>query len=349
MIALVVVATLALLFAAFIAVRRRQTRVARESLTAPRAAMPSVLVHDLAARPDLDALDETLSSRLSSSRSVFDRVRSLGAGTLTQEQLDTVEEVLLRSDVGLPTTTSIVEHLRRDGAPEGVAAAVRSALRSSLTSASRELSIAVEAGRVPVWLFVGVNGVGKTTTIGKIATRRVAAGSKVVLAAGDTFRAAAAEQLSLWGERSGADVVRANEGADPSSVVHDAVERAFARGADLVLADTAGRRHTSSNLLDELSKVRRVADRAPGQVTETLMVLDATTGQNALAQAREFLAAAQVTGIVLTKLDGTARGGIVVAIEHGLGIPVKLIGIGEGPEDLVVFDPDTFVDALLEA
>ncbi len=349
MIALVVVATVALLFAAFIAVRRRQTRVARESLPSTRAAMPSVLVHDIAARPDLDALDETLGSRLSSSRSVFDRVRSLGTGTLTQEQLDTVEEVLLRSDVGLPTTTSIVELLRRDGAPEGVAAAVRSALRSSLTSASRELSTAVEAGRVPVWLFVGVNGVGKTTTIGKIATRRVATGSKVVLAAGDTFRAAAAEQLSLWGERSGADVVRANEGADPSSVVHDAVERAYARGADLVLADTAGRRHTSSNLLDELSKVRRVADRAPGQVTETLMVLDATTGQNALAQAREFLAAAQVTGIVLTKLDGTARGGIVVAIEHGLGIPVKLIGIGEGPEDLVVFDPDSFVDALLEA
>jgi len=349
MIALVVVATVALLFAAFIAVRRRQTRVARESLPSARAAMPPVLVHDIAARPDLDALDETLGSRLSSSRSVFDRVRSLGAGTLTQEQLDTVEEVLLRSDVGLPTTTSIVEHLRRDGAPEGVAVAVRSALRSSLTSASRELSTTVEVGRVPVWLFVGVNGVGKTTTIGKIATRRVAAGSKVVLAAGDTFRAAAAEQLSLWGERSGADVVRANEGADPSSVVHDAVERAFARGADLVLADTAGRRHTSSNLLDELSKVRRVADRAPGQVTETLMVLDATTGQNALSQAREFLAAAQVTGIVLTKLDGTARGGIVVAIEHGLGIPVKLIGIGEGPEDLVVFDPDTFVDALLEA
>lgn len=349
MIALVVMATVALLFAAFIAVRRRQTRVARESFPSTRSAMPSVLVHDIAARPDLDALDETLGSRLSSSRSVFDRVRSLGTGTLTQEQLETVEEVLLRSDVGVPTTTSIVELLRRDGAPEGVAVAVRSALRSSLTSASRELSTTVEAGRVPVWLFVGVNGVGKTTTIGKIATRRVAAGSKVVLAAGDTFRAAAAEQLSLWGERSGADVVRANEGADPSSVVHDAVERAFARGADLVLADTAGRRHTSSNLLDELSKVRRVADRAPGQVTETLMVLDATTGQNALAQAREFLAAAQVTGIVLTKLDGTARGGIVVAIEHGLGIPVKLIGIGEGPEDLVVFEPDSFVDALLEA
>jgi fused signal recognition particle receptor len=171
----------------------------------------------------------------------------------------------------------------------------------------------------------------------------------VLLAAGDTFRAAAADQLEQWATRTDSDIVRANEGADPGSVVHDAIGRASARGLDLVLADTAGRRANSTNLLDELSKVRRVADRAPGQVVETLLVLDATTGQNALTQAREFLAAASVTGIVLTKLDGTARGGIVVAIERELEIPVKFVGVGEGVDDLIVFDPDEFVDSLLGA
>jgi len=200
-----------------------------------------------------------------------------------------------------------------------------------------------------VWLFVGVNGVGKTTTIGKLAQRHVNEGRSVVLAAGDTFRAAAAEQLQLWADRTGADIVRAAEGADPGSVVHDALGRAAARGADIVLADTAGRRANSTNLLDELAKIRRVADRAPGQVVETFMVLDATTGQNALSQAREFLAAAAVTGIVLTKLDGTARGGIVVAIERELGIPVKFVGVGEGVGDLIVFEPEAFVDSLLHA
>jgi fused signal recognition particle receptor len=171
----------------------------------------------------------------------------------------------------------------------------------------------------------------------------------VLLAAGDTFRAAAADQLELWATRTGADIVRANEGADPGSVVHDAIGRASARGIDMVLADTAGRRANSTNLLDELTKVRRVADRAPGQVVETLLVLDATTGQNALTQAKEFLAASGVTGIVLTKLDGTARGGIVVAIERDLGLPVKFVGVGEGVDDLIVFNPEEFVDSLLSA
>jgi fused signal recognition particle receptor len=225
---------------------------------------------------------------------------------------------------------------------------VRRALLDSL-DADRSVNTAAEAGRVPVWLFVGVNGVGKTTSIGKLAQRFVNEGRTVVLAAGDTFRAAAAEQLQQWATRTGADIVRADEGADPGSVVHDALGRAQARGADIVLADTAGRRSNSTNLLDELSKVRRVADREPGQVLETFMVLDATTGQNALAQAREFLAAASVTGIILTKLDGTARGGIVVAIERELGIPVKFVGVGEGVGDLIVFDPRAFVDSLLDA
>jgi fused signal recognition particle receptor len=323
--------------------RRRRGRIA--IAPPPRAAMPTVLVTELAERPSLDV---TLAQRLGSSRSVFDRVRSLsGVGALSQDQIDVVEEVLLRSDVGVATTNMILDNLRVNGAPDGIAAAVRANLLDSLT-ADRTVATTAQSGRVPVWLFVGVNGVGKTTTIGKLAKREIDAGRTVVLAAGDTFRAAAADQLEQWATRTGADIVRSSEGADPGSVVHDALGRAAARGADIVLADTAGRRSNSTNLLDELSKVRRVADREPGQVVETFMVLDATTGQNALSQAREFLAAADVTGIVLTKLDGTARGGIVVAIERDLGIPVKFVGVGEGVEDLIAFEPEAFVDSLLD-
>ncbi len=344
---LIVVAALTVVGAATVIVARR--RRPRGELTAPpRAAMPSVLVPEVAQRPTLETTP-TIGQRLGASRGVFDRVRSMASvGALSDEQLDVVEEVLLRSDVGVTTTTRILEELRADGAPEGVAAAVRAALLASLTS-ERSVTTTASSGRVPVWLFVGVNGVGKTTTIGKLAQRHVDEGRSVVLAAGDTFRAAAADQLEQWATRSGADIVRANEGADPGSVVHDALGRAKARGADIVLADTAGRRANSTNLLDELSKIRRVADRDPGQVVETFMVLDATTGQNALSQAREFLAAAEVTGIVLTKLDGTARGGIVVAIERELNIPVKFVGIGEGVGDLIAFEPEAFVDSLLDA
>jgi fused signal recognition particle receptor len=326
-----------------VARRRRRGRVA--SASPPRAAMPTVLVTELTERPSLDVA--TLAQRLGSSRSVFERVRSLsGVGALNAEQFEVVEEVLLRSDVGVATTTMILDNLRVNGAPDGVANAVRASLLDSLT-ADRSVTTTAQNGRVPVWLFVGVNGVGKTTTIGKLAKRQIDEGRSVVLAAGDTFRAAAADQLEQWATRTGADIVRSAEGADPGSVVHDALGRAAARGADMVLADTAGRRSNSTNLLDELSKVRRVADREPGQVVETFMVLDATTGQNALSQAREFLAAADVTAIVLTKLDGTARGGIVVAIERDLGIPVKFVGIGEGVDDLIAFNPGDFVDSLL--
>ena len=337
--AYVLIAVAVLAFAALIVVRRR--RAAPVAVRA-RAAMPEVLVEHVAERP-------TLNQRLTSSRDVFERVRSLtGAGVVDAAQLDVVEEVLLRSDVGVVTTNVVLDELRTNGAPEGVAATVRRLLLDSLTS-DRTVREVAEAGRVPVWLFVGVNGVGKTTTIAKLAQRQVDEGRSVVLAAGDTFRAAAADQLEEWAKRTGADIVRAGEGADPGSVVHDALGRAAARGADIVLADTAGRRANSTNLLDELAKVRRVADRAPGQVVETFMVLDATTGQNAFSQAREFLAAATVTGIVLTKLDGTARGGIVVAIERELGIPVKFVGVGEGVRDLIAFDPVAFVDSLLDA
>ncbi|HEV3267870.1 MAG TPA: signal recognition particle-docking protein FtsY [Acidimicrobiales bacterium] len=344
----VVLAVVVVLSAVVVGTRRRRRR-ARPALVAPaRAAMPEILVSETAPMPSLER-ELSLNDRLASSRGVFERVRSIGGTSeLSTDQLEVVEEVLLRSDVGVTTTNAVLEELRTKGAPDGVVAALRTILLGSF-SAERSTTTAAGEGRVAVWLFVGVNGVGKTTTIGKLAKRHHDEGRSVMLAAGDTFRAAAADQLEQWATRTSSDIVRADEGADPGSVVHDAVGRASARGVDLVLADTAGRRANSTNLLDELSKVRRVADRAPGQVVETLLVLDATTGQNALSQAREFLAASSVTGIVLTKLDGTARGGIVVAIERDLGIPVKFVGVGEGVDDLIVFEPEVFVDSLLGA
>jgi fused signal recognition particle receptor len=342
----VVIAVVVVLLATTVVVTRRR-RGARSALipSPPRAAMPEVLVSESVPIPSLEEV--SLDDRLASSRRVFDRVRGLSGGAeLGGEQLDVVEEVLLRSDVGVATTTAVLEELRDHGAPDGVTEALREILLASLQG-DRSTATKADEGRIAVWLFVGVNGVGKTTTIGKLAKRHHDEGRSVMLAAGDTFRAAAADQLEQWATRTSSEIVRASEGADPGSVVHDAIGRAHARGLDIVLADTAGRRANSTNLLDELAKVRRVADREPGQVLETLLVLDATTGQNALSQAREFLAAANVTGIVLTKLDGTARGGIVVAIERDLGIPVKFIGIGEGVNDLIVFDPEEFVDSLL--
>jgi fused signal recognition particle receptor len=198
-------------------------------------------------------------------------------------------------------------------------------------------------------MFVGVNGVGKTTTIGKLAAQQAAAGHRAVLAAGDTFRAAAAEQLATWAERAGAELVRGQDGADPGSIVFDAMAAAGARRADLVLVDTAGRLHTKHNLMEELQKLRRIVQRTDGALKEVLLVVDATTGQNGLVQAREFAQAVDVTGVVLTKLDGTAKGGIVLAIQGELGIPVKLVGLGEGLGDLVAFDPTEFAGALFGA
>ena len=225
--------------------------------------------------------------------------------------------------------------------------AVKAEMKQRLAVADRSLRF--DEGQTNVWLFVGVNGVGKTTTIGKVGKREAAEGRRIVMAAGDTFRAAAAEQLTVWADRAGADLVRGAEGADPSSIIFDAIESAAAKGADLVLADTAGRLHTKSNLMEELRKVRRVASKPPGHVTEVLLVLDATTGQNGLVQAQQFTEAVEVTGVVLTKLDGSAKGGIVFAIQSQLGIPVKLVGLGETADDLVEFDPDEFVDALFAA
>jgi fused signal recognition particle receptor len=272
---------------------------------------------------------------------------------LDQEAWDELEEALILADVGVVAVDELLKDLkqraREDGIkdPEQLVGALRQELVAKLAG-DRELRRA-DAELTTVWLFVGVNGVGKTTTIGKVAMREQAEGRRVVMAAGDTFRAAAAEQLELWSERVGAGFVRGNEGGDPGAVVFDAVQHASARGIPLVLADTAGRLHTKVNLMEELKKVRRVADRPPGSVTEVLLVIDATTGQNGLVQARQFTEAVGITGVVLTKLDGTAKGGIALAITSQLGIPIKLVGLGEGPEDLVPFDAEEFVDALLPA
>ncbi|HEY3140167.1 MAG TPA: signal recognition particle-docking protein FtsY [Acidimicrobiales bacterium] len=266
------------------------------------------------------------------------------------ETWDELEEGLIRADVGVASTQRILEDLRKVADdesisdPEVLLDRLKDELKTMLGEGDRALRF--EPGRPNVWLFVGVNGVGKTTTIGKIAYQQLDDGRSVVMAAGDTFRAAAAEQLTGWAERTGADIVRGSEGADPSAVIFDAVQRAAARGTDLVLGDTAGRLHTKTNLMEELRKVRRVADRDPGEVTEVLLVLDATTGQNGLIQAEQFTEAVDVTGVVLTKLDGSAKGGIALAIQSTLGIPIKLVGLGEGVADLVEFDPDEFVEAL---
>ena len=263
---------------------------------------------------------------------------------------DELEEALIRADVGIEPTTELLDQLRATVAAEGITDSaqlldvLKAQLKERLSGYDLELHLAEQAPSV--WLFVGVNGVGKTTTIGKLGKRETADGRTVVMAAGDTFRAAAAEQLGTWAERCGADFVRGAEGSDPSSVIFDAVERASARGAELVLADTAGRLHTKVNLMDELRKVRRVAEKGAGTVSEVLLVLDATTGQNGLVQAQQFTDAVEVTGVVLTKLDGSAKGGIVIAIQSQLGIPVKLVGLGESADDLVTFDADEFVDAL---
>jgi fused signal recognition particle receptor len=294
-------------------------------------------------------------SRLGGVRDLFSgAVSSLRTGRIDAETWDSLEEALIRADVGVATTDALLADLRQRVASKEIAAggdllfALRTEVRALLETAdSRALHYEGTPGHPDVWLVVGVNGVGKTTTIGKLARQQKAFGRNVLLAAGDTFRAAAADQLGMWAERSDVEIVRGAEGGDPSAIVFDAVQRAAARGNDLVLADTAGRLHNKANLVEELKKIRRVAGRDPGNVTEVLLVLDATTGQNALSQAREFTSAVAVTGIVLTKLDGTAKGGIVVAVQRELGVPVKLVGLGEGIDDLVPFDPNEFVDALL--
>jgi fused signal recognition particle receptor len=293
-----------------------------------------------------------LRDRLGKTRAVLSRSLCALAGrrTIDDEAWDSIEEALLVADVGVATTSRLLDELRARAAaarvddPEELVTLLREEIVEDLSGVDRSLHHASDG--TTVWLFVGVNGTGKTTTIAKLAQREIDEGHPALMAAADTFRAAAADQLTLWAERVGADVVRGQEGADPGSVVFDAVDAAAGRGAGVVLVDTAGRMHTRVNLMEELKKIRRIAERTPGAPQEVLLVIDATTGQNGLAQAREFAEAVGVTGVVLTKLDGTAKGGVVLAIEVDLGIPVKLIGVGEASEDLVPFEPAEFVGAL---
>ncbi|MBQ7737125.1 MAG: signal recognition particle-docking protein FtsY [Oscillospiraceae bacterium] len=268
-----------------------------------------------------------------------------------EEVFDELEEMLILSDAGIETTERIIYRFRWDVREKGCRGEEQ--LRSTLTDVLTEAVTVGDAelqldSKPAVILVVGVNGVGKTTTIGKLAARLTAEGKKVLLCAGDTFRAAAAEQLTVWAERAGCDIVRHEEGSDPAAVVFDSIAAARARSTDVIIVDTAGRLHNKQNLMNELSKIRRVIDRElPESCVECLMVLDATTGQNGLIQAKQFMESANLTGIVLTKLDGTAKGGIVFAITDQLKLPVKFVGVGEGIDDLMPFDPRAFSEALL--
>ena len=282
--------------------------------------------------------------------SIFGSIAGLvNAGEITDELYDDLEEQLILADTGADVAMRLVEELRQEvrrkhlktgaDALEALKGIIREMLR-----ADGEMQL---SGRPAVVLVIGVNGVGKTTSIAKLAHLYKQQGKRVMLAAGDTFRAAAAEQLCVWAERADVPVVKHNEGADPAAVLFDAVQSAAARGYDMVICETAGRLHNKKNLMDELSKISRVVHKACGTASvETLLVLDAITGQNAISQASQFIDAAGATGIVLTKLDGTAKGGAVISIKAKLGLPVRFVGVGEGMDDLMEFDPDAFVDAL---
>ena len=285
----------------------------------------------------------------------FDKIKKIGIfsgfSQLDDDFYDELEESLVIADMGAETTMEAVEELKdrckanKIKDVEGARACMREILAEYLTIGDNSVNM---SSKPAVVLFIGVNGVGKTTSIGKLAARWKGEGRKVLLCAGDTFRAAAADQLTIWSERAGVDIIKQHEGADPAAVVFDAMSAAKARKADLVLVDTAGRLHNKQNLMNELNKISRVIDReCPDSSRETLLVLDATTGQNGLIQAKQFGEAAGITGIVLTKLDGTAKGGIVIAIAKELGVPVKFVGVGEGVNDLQPFDAKAFVEALL--
>lgn len=340
---------------------------------APELEVPDVeQVAELEAEVELDRIAPTagrlglLRGRLARSQSAVGKslLGLLGAGDLDEESWTDVEDTLLMADLGTPSTLAVVESLREQLAGRNVRTAdeARAVLRDVLvTQLHPEYDRSVRALPHPdhpsILLVVGVNGTGKTTTTGKLARVLVAEGRRVLLGAADTFRAAAADQLQTWGERVGAETVRGREGADPASVAFDAVAAGIDRGVDAVLIDTAGRLHTKAGLMDELGKVKRVVEKAlngradgsgpAAAVDEVLLVLDATTGQNGLVQARVFAEIVNITGVVLTKLDGTAKGGIVFRIQQELGVPVKLVGLGEGADDLAPFEPAAFVDALL--
>ena len=378
-IVLAIVVLAAIAIAGFVVTRRRPGSV--ETRPDPRPAAPPVSEAEASAAtpatapvatapaetapaetaPALDTPEPTagrlqrLRARLARSQSTLGRglLSVLSREQLDDEAWDEVEAALLTADVGVGATGEIVERLRTRTKVQGARRPdeLRALLADELITAlrpelDRTLRTAPHDGRPAVLLVVGVNGTGKTTTCGKLARVLVADGRTVLLGAADTFRAAAAEQLQTWGSRVGAQTVRGPEGGDPASVAFDAVREGAEQKVDTVLIDTAGRLHTKTGLMDELGKVKRVVERQ-GPVDETLLVLDATTGQNGLTQARVFTEVVDVTGIVLTTLDGTAKGGIVLSVQRELGVPVKLVGLGEGADDLAPFDPAEFVDALL--
>jgi fused signal recognition particle receptor len=353
----VVVAAIIIVGAALVVPRRRRGTVV-EAPPAPPVAEPTGVAE---APPAVEVPEPTagrllrLRSRLSRSQNALGRglLSVLSRDRLDDDAWEEVEEALLTADVGVGATAEIVEQLRTRTKVLGTRSQgeLRALLTEELVAAlqpdlDRTLHSTATADRPAVVMVVGVNGTGKTTTCGKLARVLVADGRTVLLGAADTFRAAAADQLATWGSRVGAETVRGPEGGDPASVAFDAVKQGTDRKVDTVLIDTAGRLHTKVGLMDELGKVKRVVEKQ-GPVDETLLVLDATTGQNGLTQARVFTEVVDVTGIVLTKLDGTAKGGIVISVQRELGVPVKLVGLGEGADDLAPFEPEAFVDALL--
>ena len=333
---------------------------AAEAPAAPEVP-PAPEAPDVAEAPEIEAIEppegrlERLRGRLARSQNALGRsvLGLIGGGDLDEDSWQDVEDTLLIADLGPVVTDSVVSQLRSRLASGNVRteadakAVLRDVLIKELQPAmDRSIRALPHADHPSVLLIVGVNGTGKTTTVGKLARVLVADGRRVVLGAADTFRAAAADQLQTWAARVGAEVVRGAEGADPASVAFDAVDKGIVAGADVVVIDTAGRLHTKVGLMDELDKVKRVVTRRAA-VDEVLLVLDATIGQNGLAQARVFAEVVEITGTVLTKLDGTAKGGIVFRVQQELGVPVKLVGLGEGPDDLAPFEPAAFVDALL--
>ena len=293
-----------------------------------------------------------ISTELENTRKTFSFFSRLKRNSPVDSGLwNEIEEALIQADVGVTATTRMIDVLQmkskelRLSTTESILELLKEQLKNSLQKFNAELDL---GGDPSVWVFVGVNGVGKTTSVAKVANWKSNENERVVLAAGDTFRAAASEQLEKWANSCGAELIKGAEGADPSSVIYDATEYAQAKNASLVLADTAGRLHTKSNLMQELEKIVRVANKGSGTVTEILLVLDATVGQNGLQQAKSFAESVDLTGIILTKLDGSSKGGIIFAIAEELAIPIKLIGIGEGKEDLIPFDPEIVVEKILD-
>ncbi|MFD4758166.1 signal recognition particle-docking protein FtsY [Streptomyces sp. NPDC058439] len=341
--------------------RRTIEEVGPSVAEAPVEEAPETVEPEALAAPAIEVPEPTagrlvrLRARLARSQNTLGKglLTLLSRDNLDEDTWEEIEDTLLTADVGVAPTQELVERLRErvrvlgTRTPEGLRELLREEL-IALLGTDFDRAVKTESGvdTPGVVMVVGVNGTGKTTTTGKLARVLVADGRSVVLGAADTFRAAAADQLQTWGERVGARTVRGPEGGDPASIAFDAVKEGIAEGADVVLIDTAGRLHTKTGLMDELGKVKRVVEKH-GPLDEILLVLDATTGQNGLVQARVFAEVVDITGIVLTKLDGTAKGGIVVAVQRELGVPVKLIGLGEGPDDLAPFEPEAFVDALI--